>query len=261
MTNDQRKPVMAGNWKMNINHLESIAYMNKLAFSLIDADYARTEVVIFPPFTDIRSVQTVVDADHLSITYGAQDISAHDSGAYTGEISGSMLKKLHTKYALIGHSERRAYHNETDESVNAKVKAAIKHDLIPMIAVGETLDIRQNGNAVEHTLNQVQGALKDIRSNYVSELVIAYEPVWAIGTGEVATPQDAQDMSMAIRAKVAKLYSQDVADKVRILYGGSVKAGNIKAIMEQPDVDGALIGGAALDPDEFLRIIRWPDQP
>jgi triosephosphate isomerase len=188
MTNDQRKPVMAGNWKMNINHLESIAYMNKMAFSLIDADYARTEVVIFPPFTDIRSVQTVVDADHLSITYGAQDISAHDSGAYTGEISGSMLKKLHTKYALIGHSERRAYHNETDESVNAKVKAAIKHDLIPMIAVGETLDIRQSGNAVEHTLNQVQGALKDVRSNYVSELVIAYEPVWAIGTGEVATP-------------------------------------------------------------------------
>jgi len=172
-----------------------------------------------------------------------------------------MLKKLHTKYALIGHSERRAYHNETDESVNAKVKAAIKHDLIPMIAVGETLDIRQSGNAVEHTLNQVQGALKDVRSNYVSELVIAYEPVWAIGTGEVATPQDAQDMSIAIRAKVAKLYSQDVADKVRILYGGSVKAGNIKAIMEQPDVDGALIGGAALDPDEFLRIIRWPDQP
>jgi triosephosphate isomerase len=130
-----------------------------------------------------------------------------------------------------------------------------------MIAVGETLDIRQSGNAVEYTLNQVQGALKDVRSNYVSELVIAYEPVWAIGTGEVATPQDAQDMSIAIRAKVAKLYSQDVADKVRILYGGSVKAGNIKAIMEQPDVDGALIGGAALDPDEFLRIIRWPDQP
>ena len=139
---------MAGNWKMNINHLESIAYMNKLAFSLIDADYARTEIVIFPPFTDIRSVQTVVDADHLSITYGAQDISAHDSGAYTGEISGAMLKKLHTKYALIGHSERRAYHNETDESVNAKVKAAIKHDLIPMIAVGETLDIRQSVQAM-----------------------------------------------------------------------------------------------------------------
>jgi triosephosphate isomerase len=261
MTNEKRQPVMAGNWKMNMNHLEAIGYLNKMAFSLIDADYARTEVAIFPPFTDIRSVQTVIDADHLSIVYGAQDISAHDSGAYTGEISGSMLKKLRVKYALIGHSERRAYHHETDESVNAKVKAAIKNDLVPMIAVGETLDIKQAGNAVEHTLSQVQAALKDVRSNYVGELVIAYEPVWAIGTGEVATPQDAQDMCMAIRQKVAKLYSQDVAEKVRILYGGSVKAGNVKSIMEQPDVDGALIGGAALDPDEFLRIIRWPDQP
>ena len=261
MTNDQRKPVMAGNWKMNINHLESIAYMNKMAFSLVDADYARTEVVIFPPFTDLRSVQTIVDADHLSITYGAQDISAHDAGAYTGEVSGSMLKKLKAKYALIGHSERRAHHNESDELVNAKVKAAIKSDLIPMIAVGETLDIRQSGNAIEHTLSQVTGALKDVRSNYVAELVIAYEPVWAIGTGEVATPQDAQDMSLALREKISKLYNQEVADKVRILYGGSVKAGNVKAIMEQPDVDGALVGGAALDPDEFLRIIRWPDQP
>ena len=168
MTNENRQPVMAGNWKMNVNHLEAIAYMNKMAFSLVDADYARTEVVIFPPFTDLRSVQTIVDADHLSITYGAQDISDHDAGAYTGEVSGSMLKKLKAKYALIGHSERRAHHNESDELVNAKVKAAIKSDLIPMIAVGETLDIRQSGNAIEHTLSQVTGALKDVRSNYVA---------------------------------------------------------------------------------------------
>jgi triosephosphate isomerase len=261
MTNENRKPVMAGNWKLNINHLEAIAYINKMAFSLTDADYARTEVTVFPPFTDLRSVQTVVDADHLSLTYGAQDISEHDSGAYTGEISGTMLNKLRVKYALIGHSERRAYHNETEESVNAKVKAAIKHDLIPMIAIGETLEIRQAGNAVEHTLKQLQGALKDVRGNYIPQSVIAYEPVWAIGTGEVATPQDAQDMSKAIREKIAKLYSEEAAQKVRILYGGSVKSGNVKAIMAQEDVDGALIGGAALDPDEFLRIIRWPDQP
>ena len=261
MTTEGRKPVMAGNWKMNLNHLESIAYVNKLGFSLTDADYERTEVVIFPPFVDLRSVQTVVDADHLRLTYGAQDLSAHDSGAYTGEISGPMLNKLKVKYALIGHSERRAYHNETDELVNSKVKAAIKHDLTPMIAVGETLEIRQSGNAVDHTLNQLQIALKDIRANYIPQIVIAYEPVWAIGTGEVATPEDAQEMSKSIREKIAKLYSDEAADKIRILYGGSVKPGNIKAIMEQPDVDGALVGGAALDPEEFLRIIRWPDQP
>jgi len=252
---------MAGNWKMNINHLEAIAYVNKTAYMLTEKDYERTDVTIFPPFTDLRSVQTIVDADHLKITYGAQEISAFDSGAYTGEISGAMLNKLRVTYALIGHSERRAYHHETDENVNAKVKAAIKHDLIPMIAIGETLEVRQAGNAVEHTLSQLVGALKDIRSNYVGNAVIAYEPVWAIGTGEVATPQDAQDMSIKIREKIASLYSKDVADKIRILYGGSVKAGNVKAIMEQPDVDGALIGGAALDPDEFVRIIRWPDQP
>jgi triosephosphate isomerase (TIM) len=252
---------MAGNWKMNINHLEAIAYVNKTAYMLTEKDYDRTDVTIFPPFTDLRSVQTIVDADHLQITYGAQEISAFDSGAYTGEISGAMLNKLRVKYALIGHSERRAYHHETDENVNAKVKAAIKHDLIPMIAIGETLEVRQAGNAVEHTLSQLVGALKDIRSNYVGNAVIAYEPVWAIGTGEVATPQDAQDMSIKIREKIASLYSKEVADKIRILYGGSVKAGNVKAIMEQPDVDGALIGGAALDPDEFVRIIRWPDQP
>ena len=261
MTSELRKPVMAGNWKMNINHLESIAYVNKLGFSLAEADYARTEVVIFPPFTDLRSVQTVVDADHLALTYGAQDISAQDSGAYTGEISGSMLNKLKVKYALIGHSERRAYHNETDELVNAKAKAAIKNDLTPMIAVGETLEIRQAGNAVEHTLIQIENALKDIRANYIPQIVIAYEPVWAIGTGEVATPEDAQEMSLAIRQKIAKLYSDEAAEKVRILYGGSVKSGNVKSIMQQPDVDGALVGGAALDPDEFLRIVRWPDQP
>ncbi len=252
---------MAGNWKMNINHLEAIAYVNKTAYMLTEKDYDRTDVTIFPPFTDLRSVQTIVDADHLQITYGAQEISAFDSGAYTGEISGAMLNKLRVKYALIGHSERRAYHHETDENVNAKEKAAIKHDLIPMIAIGETLEVRQAGNAVEHTLSQLVGALKDIRSNYVGNAVIAYEPVWAIGTGEVATPQDAQDMSIKIREKIASLYSKEVADKIRILYGGSVKAGNVKAIMEQPDVDGALIGGAALDPDEYVRIIRWPDQP
>ncbi|MFG2893291.1 triose-phosphate isomerase [Streptomyces sp. NPDC048248] len=251
---------MAGNWKMNLNHLEAIAHVQKLAFALADKDFDAVEVAVLPPFTDLRSVQTLVDGDKLKIKYGAQDLSAHDSGAYTGEISGSMLAKLKCTYVTIGHSERRQYHGENEEICNAKVKAAYKHGLTPILCVGEGLDVRKAGNQVAHTLAQVDGALTDIPAEQAESIVIAYEPVWAIGTGEVATPEDAQEVCGAIRGRLAELYSQDLADKVRIQYGGSVKSGNVAAIMAQPDVDGALIGGAALDADEFVKIVRFRDQ-
>ncbi|WNI25411.1 triose-phosphate isomerase [Streptomyces sp. ITFR-16] len=255
-----RTPLMAGNWKMNLNHLEAIAHVQKLAFALADKDYDAVEVAVLPPFTDLRSVQTLVDGDKLKIKYGAQDISAHDSGAYTGEISGPMLAKLKCTYVAVGHSERRQYHAETDEVCNAKVKAAYKHGLTPILCVGEGLDVRKAGDQVAYTLAQLDGALKDIPAEQAESIVIAYEPVWAIGTGEVATPEDAQEVCGAIRGRLAELYSQELADAVRIQYGGSVKSGNVAAIMAQPDVDGALIGGAALDADEFVKIVRFRDQ-
>ncbi|MER7394787.1 triose-phosphate isomerase [Streptomyces sp. NPDC000151] len=255
-----RTPLMAGNWKMNLNHLEAIAHVQKLAFALADKDYEAVEVAVLPPFTDIRSVQTLVDGDKLKIKYGAQDISAHDSGAFTGEVSGPMLAKLKCAYVAIGHSERRQYHGEDEAVCNAKVKAAFKHGITPILCVGEGLDVRKAGNQVQHTLAQVDGALQDVPAEQAETIVIAYEPVWAIGTGEVATPEDAQEVCGAIRGRLAELYSQDLADKVRIQYGGSVKSGNVAAIMAQPDVDGALIGGAALDADEFVKIVRFRDQ-
>ncbi|MCY0930029.1 triose-phosphate isomerase [Streptomyces sp. H27-H1] len=255
-----RTPLMAGNWKMNLNHLEAIAHTQKLAFALADKDFDAVEVAVLPPFVDLRSVQTLVDGDKLKIKYGAQDISAHDSGAYTGEISGAMLSKLKCAFVAIGHSERRQYHGENDEICNAKVKAAYKHGITPILCVGEGLDVRKAGQQVEYTLSQLDGGLQDIPADQVESIVIAYEPVWAIGTGEVATPDDAQEVCGAIRGRLAELYSQELADKVRIQYGGSVKSGNIAAIMAQPDVDGALIGGAALDADEFVKIVRFRDQ-
>ncbi|MGP3981465.1 triose-phosphate isomerase [Streptomyces sp. KR80] len=255
-----RTPLMAGNWKMNLNHLEAIAHVQKLAFALNDKDYEAVEVAVLPPYTDLRSVQTLVDGDKLKIAYGAQDLSAHDSGAYTGEISGPMLAKLKCTYVVIGHSERRQYHGEAEEIVNAKVKAAFRNGLTPILCVGEGLDVRKAGNQVAHTLAQVDGALKDVPAEHAETIVIAYEPVWAIGTGEVATPEDAQEVCGAIRGRLAELYSQELADQVRIQYGGSVKSGNVAAIMAQPDVDGALIGGASLDADEFVKIVRFRDQ-
>lgn len=255
-----RTPLMAGNWKMNLNHLEAIAHVQKLAFALADKDYDAVEVAVLPPFTDLRSVQTLVDGDKLKIKYGAQDISAQDSGAYTGEISGPMLAKLKCTFVAVGHSERRQYHAETDEVCNAKVKAAYKHGLTPILCVGEGLDVRKAGDQVAYTLAQLEGALKDIPAEQAESIVIAYEPVWAIGTGEVATPEDAQEVCGAIRVRLAELYSQELADALRIQYGGSVKSGNVAAIMAQPDVDGALIGGAALDADEFVKIVRFRDQ-
>ncbi|MEU5436303.1 triose-phosphate isomerase [Streptomyces sp. NPDC020719] len=255
-----RTPLMAGNWKMNLNHLEAIAHVQKLAFALADKDYDAVEVAVLPPFVDLRSVQTLVDGDKLKIKYGAQDISAQDSGAYTGEISGPMLAKLKCTYVAVGHSERRQYHAESDELCNAKVKAAFKHGLTPILCVGEGLDIRKAGDQVSYTLNQLDGGLKDVPAEQAESIVIAYEPVWAIGTGEVATPEDAQEVCGAIRGRLAELYSPELAEKVRIQYGGSVKASNVAAIMAQPDVDGALVGGAALDADEFVKIVRFRDQ-
>ncbi|MFD6875126.1 MULTISPECIES: triose-phosphate isomerase [unclassified Streptomyces] len=255
-----RTPLMAGNWKMNLNHLEAIAHVQKLAFALADKDYDAVEIAVLPPFVDLRSVQTLVDGDKLKIKYGAQDISQYDSGAYTGEISGPMLAKLKCSFVAVGHSERRQYHGESDEICNAKVKAAYKHGITPILCVGEGLDVRKAGEQVPYTLKQVDGGLKDLPAEQAESIVIAYEPVWAIGTGEVATPEDAQEVCGAIRGRLAELYSQELADKVRIQYGGSVKSGNIAAIMAQPDVDGALIGGAALDVDEFVKIARFRDQ-
>ena len=256
-----RLPLMAGNWKMNLNHLEAIAVVQKLAFALTEADLDACEVAVLPPYTDIRSVQTLIDADKLDLHYGAQDLSAHDKGAYTGEISGAMLAKLGCTYAVVGHSERREYHAETDELVNAKVQAAYRHGLTPILCVGEGLEIRQAGTHVEHTLAQVDGALAGLPADRARSLVVAYEPVWAIGTGEVATPEDAQEVCAAIRTRLAELYSGDLADGVRVLYGGSVKASNVAAIMAKPDVDGALVGGASLDPDEFVAICRFRLHP
>ncbi|MBB0243012.1 triose-phosphate isomerase [Streptomyces alkaliphilus] len=255
-----RTPLMAGNWKMNLNHLEAIAHAQKLAFALADKDYEAVEVVLLPPFTDLRSVQTLVDGDKLKLRYGAQDLSSEDSGARTGEISGSMLAKLGCAYVVVGHSERRQYHGENEETCNAKVRAAFRHGLVPILCVGEGLDVRKAGEQVPHTLAQLDGALRDLPVEQAARLVIAYEPVWAIGTGEVATPENAQEVCGAIRARLAELYDSGVAEQVRIQYGGSVKGDNVAAIMAQPDVDGALVGGASLDADEFVRIVRFRDR-
>lgn len=252
-----RKPLIAGNWKMNLNHLEAIAVTQKLAYSLEDRDYDAVEVVVLPPFTDLRSVQTLVDGDRLRLIYGAQDLSAAASGAYTGEISGSMLAKIGCSYVVIGHSERRANHNETDLVVNAKIKAALANELKPILCVGEELSIREAGTHVEHVLEQLRNALKGFHKPDLKKIVIAYEPVWAIGTGKTATPEDAQEVCAAIRTELRKIGSDEIADNCRILYGGSVKSINTLEIMKEADVDGALVGGASLDPEEFARICKF----
>ncbi|TRW44279.1 triose-phosphate isomerase [Georgenia yuyongxinii] len=256
-----RTPLMAGNWKMNLDHHEAIALVQKLAWTLKDAkhDFGAVEVVVVPPFTDLRSVQTLVDGDKLDVRYGAQDISAHASGAYTGEISAAMLAKLGVSYAVVGHSERRQFHAEDDALVGAKAKAALGAGITPIICVGEGLDVRKAGDQVSYTLAQVDGAYDGLSAQDAAKTVIAYEPVWAIGTGEVATPEDAQEVCGAIRGRLAELYSADVADAVRVLYGGSVKSSNVASIMAQEDVDGALVGGASLQAEEFAAIARYRD--
>jgi triosephosphate isomerase (TIM) len=252
---------MAGNWKMNLNHLEAIAHVQKIAFTLNDDDHEQLEVAVLPPFTDLRSVQTLIDGDKLKLKFGAQDLSAHDKGAFTGEISGAMLERLGVTFVTVGHSERRAFHGEDDHLVNAKVKAALRHNLIPIMCVGEGLEVRQAGNHVEYTLGQLDAGLADVGAEHVADMVIAYEPVWAIGTGETASPEDAQEVCAAIRERVAHTYGREVADKVRVLYGGSVKSSNVASIMGKPDVDGALVGGASLDPDEFVALVRYRLHP
>jgi triosephosphate isomerase len=252
-----RKPLMAGNWKMNLNHLEAIGLVQKLAFSLSDPDYDAVDVAVLPPFTDIRSVQTLVDGDRLRLLYGAQDVSAFSAGAYTGEISAAMLAKLGCTFVVAGHSERRQYHGEDDALVNAKVRATIAAGMTPILCVGEALEVRREGQQVPHTLVQLDGGLADVTAEQASQIVIAYEPVWAIGTGEVATPEDAQEVCGAIRRRLGELYEPSVATAARILYGGSVKGINAGGIMAQRDIDGALVGGASLDPDEFVRIVRF----
>jgi triosephosphate isomerase (TIM) len=258
-----RVPLMAGNWKMNLNHQEAVVLVQKLAWTLADKkhDYGRVEVVVVPPFTDIRSVQTLVDGDRLSIRYAAQDVSTQDSGAYTGEISASMLAKLGCSYVVVGHSERREHHAETDEIVNAKAHKALAADMVPIVCVGEGLEVRQAGEHVPYTMAQVEGSLAGFSPEQVAGLVVAYEPVWAIGTGEVATPQDAQEVCQAIRSQIREAYGDEAADAVRILYGGSVKASNVAGIMAEADVDGCLVGGASLQVDEFGGICRFYDMP
>ena len=258
-----RVPLMAGNWKMNLNHQEAVVLVQKLAWTLDDKqhDYGKVEVVVLPPFTDIRSVQTVVDGDRLKIRYGAQDVSTQDEGAYTGDISAGMLAKLGCSYVVVGHSERREHHAEDDATVNAKAHKAVASGMTPIVCVGEGLDVRQAGRHVEHTLEQLDGSLAGFDAKQVAALVVAYEPVWAIGTGEVATPDDAQEVCAAIRARVAETRGDEAAGGVRILYGGSVKAANVAGIMQQPDVDGALVGGASLQADEFGGICRFYSMP
>jgi triosephosphate isomerase len=252
-----RKPLVAGNWKMHNNHFEALALTQKLAFALNAKDFAATDVAVLPPFTALRSVQTLIEGDKLQILYGAQDISSHDDGAYTGEVSGRMLAKLGCQFVLAGHSERRQYHHEDDALVNAKVKQILKSGMTPLLCIGEPLAVRQGGDHVAYTLGQLDGGLDGLSAAQVAGIVVAYEPVWAIGTGEVATPDDAQEVCEAIRARISAVHGDEVATGMRILYGGSVKPDNMPAIMAQPDIDGALVGGASLDASDFVRICRY----
>jgi triosephosphate isomerase len=249
-----RQPLIAGNWKMNCNHLEAIGLVQKLAFALPEKYYDKVEVAVLPPFTDIRSVQTLIDGDKLKMVHGAQDLSPYDSGAYTGDVSGAMLAKLGCRYVVVGHSERREIHGEDDAVVNSKVHAAIRHGIVPILCVGEGLEVREAGEHVAHTTRQLNAALEKVQSQHAATLVIAYEPVWAIGTGRVASAADAQEVCGAIREAVAAKYGETIAAGVRVLYGGSVKAKNVGEIVAERDVDGALVGGASLDADEFAQL-------
>ena len=253
----KRIPLIAGNWKLNLDHLQSIAFVQKLAWVLKDArlDFRAVEVAVFPPFTDLRSVQSLIAADNFPITYGAQDVSAHDSGAYTGEVSGAFLKALDCRYAIVGHSERRTYHHESDELVGEKAAAAIRHGVIPVVCVGETAeDLEARGESAV-PVEQLEAALRMLPKN--ADIVVAYEPVWAIGSGRAATPDQAESVASSLRAVVKNAWGEEAADQTRILYGGSVKSSNIASFMRQPNVDGALVGGSSLVVDEFAKIARF----
>jgi triosephosphate isomerase (TIM) len=263
MAKTTRTPLIAGNWKMNLNHQEAVVLVQKLAWTLSDKrhDYAKAEVAVMPPFTDLRSVQTLVDGDRLKLRYGAQDVSVHASGAYTGEISAAMLAKLGCSYVVVGHSERREHHGETDELVATKAKVALAAAMTPIVCVGEELEVREEGTHIAFCMAQIDRSLAGLTPEEAATVVIAYEPVWAIGTGRVATPEDAQEVCAGIRAQVRESYGEAAADAVRVLYGGSVKANNVAAIMNQGDVDGALVGGASLAVEEFAAICRYYDLP
>ncbi len=249
-----RTPLIAGNWKMNLTHLEGQALVEELNDALQNHDFAAVEVAVLPPFVDIRTVQTVIDANSSKIGLGAQDISQHESGAYTGEVSGGMLKALNCTYAAVGHSERRQYHGEDEAITNAKVKAALSNGISPILCVGEPLEERKAGKHVEYTLAQLEGGLEGLSADQAKQVVVAYEPVWAIGTGEVATPEDAQEVCGAIRDTLSALFDPETAQAVRVLYGGSVKSDNVADIMAKEDIDGALVGGASLKAGEFAAL-------
>lgn len=249
-----RTPLIAGNWKMNLNHLEAITTVQKLAFALPEDYYERVDVAVTVPFTDLRSVQTLVEGDKLRISYGAQDVSRHESGAYTGEVSAGMLAKLGCSWAVVGHSERRQYHGEDDGLVAAKAAAALGAGISPIICVGEPLEVREAGRHVEHVTAQTRASLDGLDAAQLADVVIAYEPVWAIGTGKVASAEDAQEVCHAIRGVVRELAGEETAEGLRILYGGSVKTDSVGEIVSQPDVDGGLVGGASLDGEEFARL-------
>ena len=251
-----RMPLISGNWKMNHNHFEAIQAIQKLAYALNREDYRQVDVSVHPPFTDLRSVQTVLQADDIPIALGAQDCHPSDAGAFTGEVSAAMLAKLDVAYVIVGHSERRGLFGETDELVNAKARAVLRHGMVPIVCVGETIDQRRAGRARDVVGDQLAGSLDGLEAVVVGGMVVAYEPVWAIGTGETATPADAQDMCSHVRSLVADRWGSGAAAALRVQYGGSVKPSNAPDLMEQPDIDGALVGGASLDAADFARIVN-----
>jgi triosephosphate isomerase len=248
---------MSGNWKMNMNHYEAIHLVQKLSYLLTKEDFEKVDVSVHPPFTDIRSIQTVLESDKLAMMLGAQNCHTDEKGAFTGEVSPAFLGKLGVKYVICGHSERRQYFGETDEFVAAKVAAVMKFDMLPIVCVGETKEEREAGTTLDRVESQVKGSLKGRSADQIAALVVAYEPIWAIGTGLTATAQDAQDVCHHIRSVIRTEWGIEASEKVRIQYGGSVKAGNVSELMAQPDIDGALVGGASIDPDEFARIVQF----
>jgi triosephosphate isomerase len=252
-----RKPIIAGNWKMHHDHLVAIQVVQKLSYRLIDDDYEAVDVVVCPPFTDIRTLQTVIEADKLKIELGAQNCHWEEQGAFTGEVAPGMLARLFVKYVIVGHSERRQYFNETDETVNLKLGAVQRNGMTPIVCVGETDEEREAGSTTERVSSQIRGAFAGVKASDAATVIVAYEPIWAIGTGKTATAADANDTCGVIRATLRELYGDDTAEAIRIQYGGSVKSSNVAELMAQPEIDGALVGGAALDPDEFAKIVQY----
>jgi triosephosphate isomerase (TIM) len=252
-----RKPIIAGNWKENLTHTDAIALVRTVSYELKEPDYERLDIVVCPPYTALRSVQLVLEDEYIPIALGAQNLHWEDDGAYTGEVSGAFLKALNCQYVIIGHSERRKYFGETDETVNKRVVAAFRNKLTPIVCVGETDEERESGQTESVLERQVREGLAGFDDQQIGSLVVAYEPVWAIGTGKAATPEDANDTIGFIRKTLASMTRDDVAQRIRIQYGGSVSAGNIAQLMAQPEIDGALVGGASLEAKSFAMIVRF----